>query len=289
MKAFPIPVRSIGPGSQPADEVELDVMPMPRGMATFEMPRVPEQVPAAVLREAAEALRGFLQALQGWDPATQAHGPERALDGLSAAALTVCNEVLGEGEVAVRIDAESPLQMQESVFGGVWLCGERDRDGRLLRYGLEAGSVPRAVATSAAAASGVIPAIDAWPEGVMNAPALIAEIRARLQAGQGGQINLTLLPLTPQDHAVLAQALPVGRVAMISRGFGNCHVSSTTLRGVWRVQYFNSMNTLILDTIELAPVPEVALASPDDLADSRQRLAELVQWMDESAAEAELH
>jgi hydrogenase-1 operon protein HyaF len=45
------------------------------------------------------------------------------------------------------------------------------------------------------------------------------------------------------------------------------------------------MNTLILNTIEIVDVPEVALAAVEDLADSRERLAELVTWMDESCAE----
>ena len=88
--------------------------------------------------------------------------------------------------------------------------------------------------------------------------------------------------MTPEDHAVLDRALPVGPVAMISRGFGNCHITSTGVAGVWRVQYFNNMNTLILNTIEIVDVPEVALAAVEDLADSRERLAELVAWMDES-------
>ena len=124
----------------------------------------------------------------------------------------------------------------------------------------------------------------------MNSPALVAEIASQLQtrdpAARAHVINLTLFPMTPDDHAVLERALPVGPVAMISRGFGNCHVTSTLTRGVWRVQYFNAMNTLILNTLEVVGVPEVALASAEDLADSRERLAELVQWMDESVAEA---
>ena len=69
---------------------------------------------------------------------------------------------------------------------------------------------------------------------------------------------------------------------MISRGFGNCRITSTGARDVWRVQYFNSMNTLILNTIEVVDVPEVALAATEDLVDSRERLAELVTWMSES-------
>jgi hydrogenase-1 operon protein HyaF len=69
---------------------------------------------------------------------------------------------------------------------------------------------------------------------------------------------------------------------MIARGFGNCRVTSTLARDVWRVQYFNNMNTLILNTIEVVGVPEVALAAHEDLDDSRSRLAELVDWMSES-------
>ena len=95
-------------------------------------------------------------------------------------------------------------------------------------------------------------------------------------------INLTLFPMTPDDHQVLEQALPVGPVAIMSRGFGNCRITSTGARDVWRVQYFNNMNTLILNTIEVVDVPEVALAAAEDLADSRARLAELIDWMSES-------
>jgi hydrogenase-1 operon protein HyaF len=83
---------------------------------------------------------------------------------------------------------------------------------------------------------------------------------------------------------VLDAVLPVGPVALISRGFGNCRITSTLARDVWRVQYFNSMNTLILNTIEIVEAPEAALAAAEDLADSTTRLAELVEWMSESCA-----
>jgi hydrogenase-1 operon protein HyaF len=120
----------------------------------------------------------------------------------------------------------------------------------------------------------------------MNSPALVAELRASLADVQPGrcakQINLTLLPMSPDDHALMEQLLPVGPVAIMSRGFGNCRVTSTRVRNVWRVQYFNSMQTLILNTIEVVDVPEVAIASADDLADSRERLAELVRWLGEA-------
>jgi hydrogenase-1 operon protein HyaF len=295
MQAFPIPVRSIGPGSQPPEDAQLDVMPMPRAMSTFEMPRVPERVPAAVMSQAADRLRHMLDALECWDPQTERHGPGVALDDLPPEVLTVLNEVLGEGEVAIRVEpdparARGAHHIQESVFGGLWRCGELDPTGRLASYRLEAGAVPRIVAQAAGSAGGMPADPDPWPFGVMNSPALLAELRSRLltcEPGRAaGQINLTLLPLSPGDREVLSAALPIGSVTMISRGFGNCHVSSTATLNTWRVQYFNSMSTLILDTIEVVDMPEVAMASPEDLLDSRERLRELIEWMDQAALDS---
>ena len=68
MKDFPVPVRSIGPGSQPEEDAELDFLPMPRDMNTFAMPRVPEQADPAALAASRDLLAGFLAALQAWDP-----------------------------------------------------------------------------------------------------------------------------------------------------------------------------------------------------------------------------
>jgi hydrogenase-1 operon protein HyaF len=301
-KPFPVPIRALGPGSQPApDDAELDVLPMPRMMATFEMPHVPERVAAAVMLESAAALQALLQLLDDEDVLAGRSNTRLALDTLGPASLEITNQVLGEGEVSMRLQAvpgQGEVHVQESVFAGLWRCGELGADGRLARYWLEAGPVPQAVWHAAAhgtAGAGAAPLADPapMPEGTMNAPALLAELRARLAAhragGHGGQVNLSLLPLSPADKAVLAQALPVGPVAIISRGFGNCHIGSTAVPGVWRQQYFNSMNTLILEVIEVTRLPEVASASADDLADSRQRLAELVQWMRESAAADSAH
>lgn len=48
------------------------------------------------------------------------------------------------------------------------------------------------------------------------------------------------------------------------------------LAGVWRVEYFNSRDALILDTIEVVDVPAVALASGEDVEDSARRLEEIL-------------
>jgi hydrogenase-1 operon protein HyaF len=288
MATFPIPVRAIGPGSQPPEELALDVMPMPRGMNTFEMPLVPERASPEVLRESAALLQRMVEALGSGQAGRDGYVPRLPLDPLSPQALAVTNQVLGDGEVSIRLATTPAVHIQESVFAGIWRCGELADDGRLLRYWLEAGSVPRAVIDAARDGTQDVRDPQHWPEGAMNSPAILAELRARLAAAdQGGQINLTLLPLSDADREVIDATLPAGPVAILSRGFGNCQVASTAVRRLWRVQYFNSMNTLILDTIEIADVPEAVTASAEDLADSRTRLAELVQWMDESARDDE--
>ena len=52
------------------------------------------------------------------------------------------------------------------------------------------------------------------------------------------------------------------------------------------MQYFNNMQTLILNTIEVVDVPAAALAAPEDLDETRSRLAALVRWMSEPAVSA---
>jgi hydrogenase-1 operon protein HyaF len=288
MSEFLIPVRVIGPGSQPVDADALQCLEVPREVNVFRMPAVPDRADALALVEARDELAAFLRELESWDPVAAAQGPRRDLAVMSASALAIANQMLGEGEVSIRIDGARMFRIQESVFTGVWRVCESAADGTLVADWLEAAALPGVVVEAARAAALPRLAPVAIPAGAMNSPALINEIGAQMRSprpdGRAHVVNLTLFPLTPDDHRVLAATLPVGPVALISRGFGNCRITSTLARDVWRVQYFNSMNTLILDTIEVVPAPEAALAAAEDLVDSRERLTELIAWMSESCA-----
>jgi hydrogenase-1 operon protein HyaF len=285
MKTLSIPVRVVGSGSQPEEE-SLQYLDIPRDMNTFRMPLVPERVDPEALTEARDMLQEFLQALAPWDPATGEAGPRIDIGGLSPAAIEMTDQMLGEGEVSIRIDGARKAHIQESVFAGIWRVCELDAQDRLIADWIEAASLPSIVLEVARVAAAPSPVAVALLEGTMNSPALLNEIADRMHHRRPGNpthvINLTLFPLTPEDHCVLEQALPIGPVAIISRGFGNCRISSTLAQNVWRVQYFNTMNTLILNTLEVVEAPEVALAAVEDLVDSRERLAELVEWMGES-------
>ena len=283
MKPLPIPVYAIGPGSQPPEAEPLNILPLPSGMSTFRMPVVPESADRQAMARARDLLGDLLERLEAWDGVDGAH-PRLDVTVLDDAALEVLNQVLGEGEVSIKLQGEPEIRIQESLFAGVWRVQRLDGDGRLRGDEIEACSIPGAVRRVAAGAATGLRAVDI-PAGAMNSPALLREIREWVHRYRPGHpahvVNLTLLPLAPEDHRVLEHALPVGAVAMMSRGFGNCRITSTTAPHVWRVQYFNNMQTLILNTIEVVDVPEVAIAAPDDLADTRERLAELVAWMTE--------
>ena len=123
------------------------------------------------------------------------------------------------------------------------------------------------------------------PPGAMNAPAVLRELLdAAARRGEGDPahiVNLTLLPMTPDDLAYLSASLGVGPVVILSRGYGNCRISSTALRDTWWVQYFNSSDSLILNTLEVTDLPDVAPAAAEDYADSIVRLAEWIEALRE--------
>ncbi len=285
MRPVNIPIRSLAPQTDEA----LEYMPMPREMATFEMPRLPEPGPDIDVAGARDVLEALLSHFDAW---LAAGGEPPALDvaGLAPEAMRVLNETLGEGEVAAIVEAEHEIRIQESVFSGIWREQHVDAGGTLRHDYLLAAPMPPVVAAIARErASPTLRTIE-LPAGAMNVPALMHELQEAMNLSGADApahvINLTLLPLSPDDSAHLDRVLDGGSVVILSRGFGNCRISSTAARNVWRVQYFNNMQTLILNTIEVVAMPEVAIAAREDLVETRTRLAELLQWMSDSIASA---
>ena len=284
MKPISIPVRGLM--HDPTDAVEY--MPMPREMTTFEMPRVPDPGPDTDIAGARDVLQVFLDHMSRWLN-TGGELPALDLAGLEPAALRVLNETLGEGEVSAIVQADHEIRVQETVFSGVWRQ-QHLRGTHLLHDYLLAAPIPPIVQTLAS--EGASPRLRTLPlpAGAMNVPALVHELQEAMDhAGPDTAarvINLTLLPLSPEDVAHIDAVLNGGTVTVLSRGFGNCRISSTAARHVWRVQYFNNMQTLILNTLEITTMPEVAIAAREDLLETRDRLADLVVWMGDSITTA---
>ena len=271
---FQFPPQGFGPGSQPedGDGQQLDYLAMPSGMRTFEG-HMPEIEDADALAPALDLLAAVAGAC---DEAAAGAGQAFDLTALDAVNRRFVAETMGEGEVSCLIAGQSEVRAQESVFAGVWMVSGAGIDR------IEVGPVPRDVTLRAF--QSVEPAVGllaARNPGVVNSPALITELMDQSQTWRAGQmphvVNLSLLPHTPEDLEFLDIALGRGSVTMLSRGYGNCRVTATGLNHVWRVQFFNSMDTLILDTFEVTDVPEVAIAAREDFEDSAGRLREVLE------------
>ena len=278
MNEFPI----TGPGSQQeeSDGAELDILQMPSGMASYSAPLLPEPEEVGDLTEAMARLRELGECLYAYRP----EHPPAPLDltDLDPANRELVDQVLGEGEVSIVIADDTPLRIQESVLAGVWRIQRHDSAGLLLQDSIEIGPIPQQVAQQAfAGAKEGVELVQPLPAGVLNAPPLFSEINEYSSAWRPGKqahvINLTLLPQTEEDLNFLQQQLGAGSVSILSRGYGNCRISSTATRNVWWVQYFNSQDRNILNSLEITDVPSVACAAPEDLADSAQRLEEIME------------
>ncbi|MEZ5877116.1 MAG: hydrogenase expression/formation protein [Tepidamorphaceae bacterium] len=269
----------VGPGSQPAEEdgSTLAIMQMPSGMTTFSTPNLPEREEIAGHTAGLAVLENVLSILKDWPDATAASVDMSALN---AADLDLIHQVLGEGEVSAI--GGSNIQVQESVLAGVWRVHITDDDGNVVRNLVEVGPFPTLILdTVFEGAKGGVGIPDTFAENIFNAPPLLPEINEHVaKSGAGVEphvINLSLLPHTEEDLGFLNTALGRGPATILSRGYGNCRITATATRNTWWVQYYNSQDTLILNTIEISTVPEVACAAAEDIADSADRLNEILE------------
>lgn len=209
-------------------------------------------------------------------------GPSRLFDlaGWAADDLELIGQVLGEGEVSATVALPDGVvaQVQESVMAGLWRVRFSDGEGRLAADYVEVASIPAAV-ERAAAMTRVLDEIGAPPAGAMNVMSLLTEIRDRARAHVAGApshtITFSLFPMSEADMGFLQDTLGPGPIQMLSRGYGTCRIVATGVRNVWSVQFFNAMDTIVLDTLEIGDVPVTARAAVEDFRDSAERLAEI--------------
>ncbi len=282
MKKFPIPV-VVQPGSQPADEdgVVLDYMRMPDGPWTYSMPVIPEPEDVTGLESGLACLQALHDALAGYDSSEAVSVIE--LDALDGPNRELIDQVLGNGEVSIRYESMLRARIQESVLAGAWRVQYLNDKDEVERDVIEVGRIPSLVSDGVfgKAADTLDLSTDGLPPQVGNAPSLLIEIADKVDTRKPGDdahvINLSLLPNTDEDLDLLATRLSTGPCVILSRGFGNCRITSTGLRDTWWVQFFNSEDTLILNTIEISDVPEVACAAPEDIEASAERMAEILE------------
>ena len=286
-REFPIPVVVAGAGSQPEDE-EFEYVPMP-GAEPLATPIPPGDASASDLAVAADLVEQLVESMRRHHPGNGTPPPRFSLKALAPGALRALNESLGQGEVSVKVDSADGgpgWRIQETAFAGVWRVLLEDARGQRVEDLLEAGDMPVAVKEALARANGTHLDPARLASGVVNARSVVEELRHHAIGYRTGRaahvVNLTLLPFAPADHAGLDGLLGEGPVTILSRGFGNCRIASTRVRNLWRVRFYNTMSTLILDTIEVVDVPEAARAAPEDYQESVERLDELLGWLRET-------
>ncbi len=277
-----IPILSIGPGTQNQQQDEMDILNLPTGsMATFTTPVLPEPEEAVELVQGKLMLNEILQALKQYktgDPAVIID-----LAGLSQSDQDLVNQALGEGEVSVVLEGPDSAEAQESILAGVWRVQYFDGNKNTVRDTIEIADIPHIVKTHTFAnARNTLPLeLPEAEAGLMNAPSLLAEIKDQHRGYHPAKpphvINLTLLPLTEGELRFLGTRLGTGPLTILSRGYGNCRIGSTQINNVWWIKYYNSDDRLILNTIEVSSVPEIALAAQEDIDDSALRLNEILE------------
>lgn len=269
----PVSVFPIGEESLNASKGSLTAAGALAKLATLDSVELARSCPNAValLSKIAQAIAG-----QKADAPTQLF----RLANLNDLESKLVADVLGEGEVGgvVALPDGSLAQIQESVLAGIWRVRlETDATSEYL----EIGAIPEIVRRAAADLTSADFEIGPVPDGAMNVLPVLAEIRERALAWRPGIrsqiINFTLLPMSPVDMSFLQDTIRNGPIQLVSRGYGTCRVLSTGIRNVWSVQFFNAMDTIILDTLEVGGVPTVALAADEDFEDSAERLQEIIE------------
>ncbi|GMO22566.1 hydrogenase expression/formation protein [Bradyrhizobium sp. TM233] len=269
----PVSVFPIGEESLNASKGSLTAAGALAKLATLDSAELARSCPNAVA-----LLSNIAQAIAG----QKADAPSQLfrLANLNELETKLIADVLGEGEVGgvVALPDGSLAQIQESVLAGIWRV--RLETDAASEY-IEIGAVPEIVKRAAADLTSADFEIGQVPEGAMNVLPVLAEIRERALAWRPGIrsqiINFTLLPMSPVDMSFLQDTIRNGPIQLVSRGYGTCRVLSTGIRNVWSVQFFNAMDTIILDTLEVGGVPTVALAADEDFEDSAERLQEIIE------------
>jgi hydrogenase-1 operon protein HyaF len=274
-------VNLVGPGSQTIEsEDQLEYINMPKTMSTFQSPILPEPDELGDLSDAIALLDRITKAMEEY-PTNKAI-QSFSVDHLNSENLDLLNQIMSIGEVSITLEGPSRIEAQESVFAGLWRIHHLDPQGNIIKDMLEVADIPSSVRQLSFddAADSVDTDITGITGEIINSPALLVELDAKVREYQSGDpahtINLSLLPFSNDDLALLGERLGVGPTTILSRGYGNCRIGSTAKNNTWWIKYYNSQDVLILNTIQVIDVPDVAIAALEDIIDSAHRVAEIM-------------
>ncbi len=113
-----------------------------------------------------------------------------------------------------------------------------------------------------------------------NAPPLLHEllemVNRLLASGETAAIDLSALPLTPADLDWLRERLGEGEIAVTLLANGESTLAETGCPGIWWVTHHNEQGVVTSQFLEVAFVPELVKAHPDDVALGRDHLESMM-------------
>ncbi len=109
-----------------------------------------------------------------------------------------------------------------------------------------------------------------------NAPPLLRELAGQvkrlLDTGEPSAIDLSALPLTAADLDWLHDKLGSGEIAVTLQANGESTLNETACPGVWWVTHRNEQGAVSSQFVEVAFVPELVKAHPQDVAIGLEQL-----------------
>jgi len=114
-----------------------------------------------------------------------------------------------------------------------------------------------------------------------QAAAVLREIATLLERlatrGEEGSLDLKSLPLSPADRSWLRQRLGQGEVSISLAAGGTSRIEETGLPGVWWVEHRDEAGNPIGEFVEVARVPAIVPAHPDDISAGLDRIDGLMR------------
>ena len=124
------------------------------------------------------------------------------------------------------------------------------------------------------------PAAPGEPGLTGNAPPLLRElaeqVRRLLESGESSAIDLSALPLSPADLDRLREKLGSGEISVTLQASGESTLKETACPGIWWVTHHNEQGAVTAQFIEVAFVPELVKAHPQDVEIGREQLELLI-------------
>lgn len=117
-----------------------------------------------------------------------------------------------------------------------------------------------------------------------NAAAVLREVETLLdgllRTGEGGAIDIRGLPLSAADRRWLLEQLGRGEVEVHLDLGGHSCILETAYPGVWWLEHRDERDNPVSEFIQVAYVPELISAHPDDVESGLEHLRSRISGLD---------